>query len=376
MRSRTGLMSLSTVPALLACVGCIPIAPLVDRELAAQSVADAQIHTWHDPARERDLLVHINLPDNLSNAPFPLIIFSHGVGTSGSHYQSLTQSWVNAGFIVATITHPNTDNDAVFGDRWFLDVIDEIITTPDYRVLLPADVSFVLDEIAIHPLYADLVNMQKVAAAGHSMGAYTALALGGMSVNLGDSWADVRDQRIRAVLALSPPGDGTLGISPQAFEPLSTPCMTIFGTLDLDPGTNNPEHRRVAYDNTTAPDQFLVTLPMASHGACDEQSPWLIDQWTYTRHSDSIEACSSAFLAAYTKNDAAAQTSLIDGTIETAANGLCTIESRNTTPLSDDAESQPALNTDREILAEAPYSAPLAERTLPARTRPPSGRSR
>lgn len=120
-------------------------------------------------------------PVENTSRKFPIVIFSHGLGTSGFNYSCLIEDLASRGYIVAAIEHTNTAR-AV----WF----------PDGRVITigspssgsgagmsdgigegAGDVRFVLDQITEKNrdrksfLLAGRVDLSRVAAMGHSAGA-------------------------------------------------------------------------------------------------------------------------------------------------------------------------------------------------------------
>lgn len=106
--------------------------------------------------------------DNADPAPgrFPLVVYSHGVASSGRERHDALARWVAAGYVVLAPTFPLSS-----------------IPWSDIRDLRsqPADVGFVTDTFRsqvqdpAHPLY-DHVLRDCLALAGHSMGGATTLA--------------------------------------------------------------------------------------------------------------------------------------------------------------------------------------------------------
>src|ERR1700712_5603134 len=63
---------------------------------------------WHDAARARDLPVKLYFPVE-GVAPFPVIIFSHGVGGSREAFSYLGETWASHGYVAVFLQHPGTD---------------------------------------------------------------------------------------------------------------------------------------------------------------------------------------------------------------------------------------------------------------------------
>jgi len=150
--------------------------------------------------------------DDAPPAPgrFPLVVFSHGWTASGPVYQGRVKEWARAGYIVAAPTYPlSSGRGGVLADY----------------VNQPADVSFVIDQLLAlpddDPLAAHL-DGERVAAAGHSLGAITTL---GVSLN-----SCCADDRLDAAVELSgirlPFPDG-------AFDDLGlVPFLAVHGAAD------------------------------------------------------------------------------------------------------------------------------------------------
>ena len=146
--------------------------------------------------------------------PFPLVVFSHGSGVSSPvRYELLFNAWAAAGYVVAAPKYPlsSTSLPNASGDA----------------VNQPADVSFLISEMVrlgadrAGP-YAGLVNGERVAVAGHSLGAATTLgvAFNGCCV----------DKRIDAGIVMA----GGQGFFPpeQWFGTIRTPILVVHGDDD------------------------------------------------------------------------------------------------------------------------------------------------
>ena len=118
-----------------------------------------------------------------ADGAFPLVVFSHGVTSTGPTYQGRIQEWARAGYVVAAPTYPlSSGPGGVIGDY----------------VNQPADVSFVIDELLALPAddpLGGLIDDEAVAAAGHSLGAITTL---GVSLN-----SCCADERIDVAVEIS-----------------------------------------------------------------------------------------------------------------------------------------------------------------------------
>jgi predicted dienelactone hydrolase len=296
-----------------------------------------EVLSWFDFGRLREIPLRAYIPDT-ADGPYPVVVFSPGIGTSRDHYASLGMYWATHGYLAVFMSHPGADDAAIYGEHpavlAVLDAVRDYAHQVTARSDHPRDVAFVLDQIEQSPVLRPQADLNRIAVAGHSFGAFTALALIGMRVNtLAGPNQELRDPRIKVAIAMSPPGPGALGLADDAWTTLATPCLTLMGTLDWDPETTDPRERRTAFEQSSAADQFLATLRGATHGVFDEQSPWRLDGSAYQQHHGAIELVTTAFLEAYLRRDAGAQQWLLDRDIEHQTDGACTLEYRQVMPI-------------------------------------------
>lgn len=225
--------------------------------------------TFTDSSRGRRVPVRIYRPAGEAERALPLVVFSPGLGASREAYGYLGTNLAGRGFMVAMLTHPGSDSVAwragLRADRgnWVPAALDD----PANLENRPQDVSFVIDRLtrAGSPFRVD---PSRIGVAGHSFGASTAMAVGGMKVDLGDTAGSPRsftDPRVGAVVAMSPQGTGTMGIAPGAWDGFETPVMLLTGTRDQAPGGRPTRWRRTAFDQISSADRYLVTLIGATH---------------------------------------------------------------------------------------------------------------
>ncbi len=121
--------------------------------------------------------------------PWPLIVFGHGFQIGPAPYDRLCEKWASAGYVVASPSFPLTDQTRA---GQYLDEYDMIHQ--------PSDMSFLITQLlAVSQSGADplagRVDPTRVAVAGHSDGATSALAVG--------YYPATTDPRVKAVVALS-----------------------------------------------------------------------------------------------------------------------------------------------------------------------------
>lgn len=132
----------------------------------------------------------------------PIVALSHGNGGSPWTHRETARHLARAGFVVALLEHPGngrSDNSLAF--------------TAANLANRPRHVRLVLDALIADPRLAPHVDASSVSIVGHSIGAYTALALaGGRPTSLPAEEPDFvarpvsveRDPRVRALVLLAP----------------------------------------------------------------------------------------------------------------------------------------------------------------------------
>lgn len=132
----------------------------------------------------------------------PLVVISHGTGGSPLVYRDLALHLARAGFVVALPVHPGNNRDD-----------DRLAGTAANLENRPRHLQLVVDAAFADGVVGARLSREGVALVGHSMGAYTALALaGGNPSAFAHQTADglphpvavVHDPRVRALVLLAP----------------------------------------------------------------------------------------------------------------------------------------------------------------------------
>jgi dienelactone hydrolase len=184
-------------------------------------------------------------PDR-TGAPYPLIVFSHGLGASPQDYLPLLKSWASAGYVVAAPLFPLTSS-ATPGGPDAGDVVNQ-----------PKDVSSVIGGVlsaAAAPTgtLAGMVDPNEVGVAGHSNGGVTTL---GLIAN-----TCCHDPRVRAAVVMA---GTTVGFPSGVYDYKDTPpVLLVHGTADqLIPYRSAP----LFYDAVKGP-KGIFTITGGSHDA-------------------------------------------------------------------------------------------------------------
>lgn len=170
--------------------------------------------------------------------PLPAVIFSHGLGGSRLGYAYLGRSWASRGFISLHPTHAGSGGDLLrLGRLEALRAMKAAVEDPRTWEERARDASFLLEQAPSLgdsiPALRGRIDGRRLAVAGHSFGAFTALLAAGARIRLGELRADWGDARCRAAVALSPPGPGDRGLDAEAFAAVACPVLSLTGSEDL-----------------------------------------------------------------------------------------------------------------------------------------------
>jgi predicted dienelactone hydrolase len=254
---------------------------------AAYTVQTFEV-TWHDDARHRTIAAKIYAPKDAPGLA-PVIIFSHGLGNSREGYSYLGEQWASQGYVSIHPEHPGADVEVTKHGLWHL-----------YRAgfdrtnweTIPRDISFVIDQVVRGNLPEPLrgrVDVTHIGVSGHSIGAYAALAIGGMN-------GVFRDERVRAAIPMSMSEE----MPPDAYKSVAIPMLHLTGTHDssLLYGTT-PADRRVPFESIPRDDQFLINIKGANHSTFSD------DESAANRAMhDIIRTSTTLFWNAYLRGDA------------------------------------------------------------------------
>ncbi len=213
------------------------------------------------PARQVEATLFLPQP-RLSGQPWPdeipIVVISHGLGDGRTSYDYLANYLAERGFAVASLDHPGSNSEQIA--QLLSGLSPELIDDREFANR-PVDVSELLNELAqfadTQPDLRDRLNTENVGVIGHSFGGYTALALGGAtysseslsqacepqpdylnpslllqcqaSASIDESLV-LKDDRVRAVLAVNPVGRDIFG--PSGFGNVSVPTMIFSATGD------------------------------------------------------------------------------------------------------------------------------------------------
>jgi dienelactone hydrolase len=237
--------------ALIACVLSLGPAPPVASSVASGAPA-FRVHLFRFVDRSRT----IRLPDGrqvqrsletvvrypTAGGSYPLIVFGHGYALTPARYDRLLRAWARAGYVVAAPVFP-LENAKAPGGPNESDLVNQ-----------PQDMSFVISRLLVMSgrpkgVLGQKIDPSRLAVAGHSDGAETALAVAYDH--------RFRDPRVRAAIVLS--GATLPGMVP--FPRGGPPLLAAQGTADA----TNARATTAAFFARAQRPKFLLWLLGASH---------------------------------------------------------------------------------------------------------------
>jgi dienelactone hydrolase len=222
------------------------------------------------PGRGDDLQVRVSAP--ATGADLPIIVFSHGYGSSMDGYAPLAEFWAAQGFAVLQPTHL---------DSRTLGLPADDPRTPRIWRIRVEDLKRVIDGLdvveAAVPGLAGRLDHTRIAVAGHSWGAQTASTLLGARVLDADGvpGEDMSDARAKAGVLFALPGKGGDDLAPFAaehfafmnpsFDGMTPPALVVAGNDDQSAlSTRGPDWFTDAYFLSPG-SKSLLTLAGAEH---------------------------------------------------------------------------------------------------------------
>ena len=285
-----------------------------------------------DQKRNRKIPIKIYYPDD--PGPFPIILYSHGLGGSREGKKYLGKFWASHGYVGIFMTHFGSDRsliDLTKSRQEIIQALREAARSLKAQLDRPRDVTSVIDSL-IHlpdmvPQLKGKLDRARIGISGHSFGAFTTLVSAG-------AWADITrkksntvvlDNRPVAFLAMSPQAV-RLGFDPKGvFAEINRPVMTMTGSKDTDPIRREltGKDRLQPYQNMPPGDKYSLWLEGAHHWTFGDGRQNRIPD---PKHHLYIKICSLAFWDAYLKESDSARQYLKSGTINKISAGSARLD--------------------------------------------------
>ena len=225
-------------------------------------------------------------PPDLGGGPYPLVVLSPGFAMSSTSYAWLGEHLASHGFVVASPDHDETLDPSRLGVA---------------AMSRPADITATLDRVESDLRFADMVDVDRVAVVGHSLGGFTALAMGGGRVDIAafadlcdvaraeahtgawlcdavlpqaesmaaaagldavpdGLWPEMGDRRVDAVVTMA--GDAFL-MGRDGLAEIEVPLLVVGGTADRDAPFEWSS--QLAFDHASSATKEILPLAGAAH---------------------------------------------------------------------------------------------------------------
>jgi dienelactone hydrolase len=220
-----------------------------------------------DPSTRRRIRLRLRLPAAGQSGPAgarrPLIVYSPGLGSGLSNGAAWCEAWRQAGFVVATLAHPGTDDGLWDTSRQSLRANLAAALAPAQYAHRVSDCRYAIGQCLTAMGPAGTIDPARIGIAGHSMGAITVQSLAGQPSRMQDGFT------IAAAIAFSPTGRSAAvgGVRLPFF------CVTgdRDGTVTFKRGAQSMQlgmslpHRLAIYRRLPAGAKQLLVLAGADH---------------------------------------------------------------------------------------------------------------
>ena len=298
-----------------------------------------------DTERKKELPVKLYYPQSDEKAPFPIVIFSHGFLASRDNYNELGKYWASHGYVCIYPSH--ADSLSLKKDGGIANVLEHLDPYKDPKALEDRfrDISFIIDSLdelkTKAPALRNKMDVTRVGVGGHSLGAYTAQALGGATLNLsGIDKHNFADRRVRAIVLMSAQGAGEGGLAQTSWQNFKLPMLNISGSLDKGLKGQDVSWRKEPYAQSSPGDKYQLFMDGAHHGLGGIAASGAASAGPGARlleallgpdnatQRDWVKTSSLAFWDAYLKDDTTAKAYLKSDELQKLGNGKLTFEKK------------------------------------------------
>ncbi|WP_209425562.1 alpha/beta fold hydrolase [Pararhodobacter sp. SW119] len=207
--------------------------------------------------------------------PFPLVLISHGYPGNRYLLSHLAETLASRGHAVLALDHTDStySDQAAFGSTLFNRPLDQAFA-----------IEAMADAGALDPVLEGLIDADRAAVVGYSMGGYGALIFGGAGVSASaldlpfappqdllsqhragsDTHEDLMDSRVKAVVAIGPWGMNTAFWDAEGLSGLRVPTLIMAGDRDTVSGYGP---MRAIFEGARGTERHLLTFINAGHNA-------------------------------------------------------------------------------------------------------------
>ncbi len=259
--------------------------------------------------RIQDFDVRITYPEG--KGPFPVVVWSHGLGGSKDAYQPLARHWAEQGYVVIQPTHADSLDGRPLREK--VSFMRGQGRSTENWAERPQQVTTILDALGSIqekvPALKGKLDAKRIAVGGHSFGAHTAQLVAGTLPSTGRSLADPRP---KAFIWISPQGTGPL-FRPTSWQDVARPVLVVTGDNDDSPlNGKKAEWRMEAWRSLPEGDKTLVWVHGAHHGfgGISGRARFPGSGGPDPKQVAAVQRASTAFLDAYVKEERTAWQSL------------------------------------------------------------------
>lgn len=240
----------------------------------------------------RRFKVELYIPEGTSQ-PVPVVVISHGMGSTPTGFGYLGEHLASHGFAVAIPEHIGSGE--AIKKALFKGLINTNVYPTDF-IERPLDIKQTLDELErlsqSDPTFQGRLNVQNVGIIGHSFGGYTALAVAGARLNTARIRQDcapdkprtnlsiylqclgqqlpatdgrLGDPRIKAVISMNPLTSIVFG--PEGFSQIKIPTLLVSASNDILTGPVPEQIHPFLWLKTR--EKYLALMVRAGHTAAD-----------------------------------------------------------------------------------------------------------
>jgi predicted dienelactone hydrolase len=267
--------------------------------------------TWIDPARGgRAIPVRLYLPEEAG--PHPVVIFTPGLGQGRGSAAYLGDFWSSRGYVALFLQHPGTDSELTLEQQKRAGLDGRALAA---RYLdLPFSITQLLKRASQPGPLQGRVIADRLAVAGHSLGAVGAAIAVGRKTSAGTNLAD---PRLRAAVLMSPtPGPGDAAAN---FSAVNLPVLHLTGIEDRDESVPRDVSQRFKpFGLIRARPQVLVVFRGGDHLVFSASPQEVEANPRFRPIQASVQEITTRFLDAILKDDASAQAWLSEGGLAAA----------------------------------------------------------
>lgn len=287
---------------------------------------------WFDESRHgRKVAYKTYCPVDHQQGPFPVIIWSHGLGGSRDGAGFISRYVASHGYVVVHIQHIGTDSslwEGKPGHPW--DVIRATHIPRSATLQRFKDVPFALSQLKTLDI-APVMDFSRMGMSGHSFGGMTTQVMAGQRRGYGARQYSLFRKEFSAGIVYSPgPYLHKKGHPPHNFYGgIQIPLLMMTGTEDDSPlGNFSAADRVEVFTHSGGPDQHLLMLDKGDHMVYSGSRGKLEANPKRDIHEQIIKLLSLAFWDAYLKGDEHAKEWLTEGGVQKWLESEATYEFR------------------------------------------------